>query len=504
MRFAQRLIETKPVRACISLYGLLVEGCRTKEEVPAILKSYCEEVTRIQSQLKRKHASLDQKQAFLNACAHIAEVCQDAEIIKAALNAMCMLLPNRNFKRKNLPSDSQAAAQLIIHASKKLKPRPKVENKIELLIWESQVHNLIDGLGVVFRKSNFTPEMSGTVKSILDISAETLYVFSYILENQNFSPTWINDATIEKLLRISIAERGSHEIFAGISIGSVLRHPKFSLDLLDSLVYILDHAPQGFCHVVSLVFSLLSSNDQVIKDMNATLERGKRLAKTLRLDQNDLIVCLNLGHAISIIGEAKTSELHTRLGIVYFGRYTKELLEELYDNIHQTYNRERPLLLMVFNKADRNGAFYLLGPDLNKLTKYYKVIVAEVDSKSEFYTKVADIATTHSKIDTFFIGGHGEADRIRLGNDPINGILDIRDIDELKLIRKFFNGKVTVVLISCSTGKDDSAIGSLLSKAWGAELFAPREPTRVPKYILDNSGALIDVKYVGAERAIYC
>jgi hypothetical protein len=63
---------------------------------------------------------------------------------------------------------------------------------------------------------------------------------------------------------------------------------------------------------------------------------------------------------------------------------------------------------------------------------------------------------------------------------------------------KFFKNDATIILESCSTGKE-GGIGQQLSEALGIKVIAPKEPTSIGriKSNLDNDRVDFDVEYRG-------
>ena len=224
---------------------------------------------------------------------------------------------------------------------------------------------------------------------------------------------------------------------------------------------------------------------------------GKKLAKSLGAEYNNAEICLNFAYALSTIGTEKTRELYGKTGIVYFMRYDKETLGSLHSSLNGK-NQEKPLLLAVFNKNDPNGAFYVEGVRLEKLTKYYRVIIVEAENEGEFYGKIASVADKYGKIDTLAIGGHGTPDSIRMGKDTDEGRIDLTDRNELKALGTVFARDPTVILISCSTGRNSGAVGAMLSETWKARLFAPEMDSSYTDYILNPDGKIERVSYSDA------
>jgi hypothetical protein len=223
-------------------------------------------------------------------------------------------------------------------------------------------------------------------------------------------------------------------------------------------------------------------------------ERAAALSKRLGLPE-DALTRLNMAYGIAAVGEKKAEELHKGLGIQFFLRYPRSILEEVHHNMLRTEISERPLMLVIFNKNDWNGHFYREGMALAGLERYYKVMIVEADSEDAFYSKMRSLAKSYGRIDTLILAGHGAPDSIQLGDNDDKGEIDLTDSKELAELKGSFVPVPTVVLASCSTGQDDKSIAALLSRAWEANVFAPVKAITKIEYHLDDSGRLASVSY---------
>lgn len=220
-------------------------------------------------------------------------------------------------------------------------------------------------------------------------------------------------------------------------------------------------------------------------------QKGKALAdRLIHPPRNDPMLYANMGYAIDEIGEDNTARLYRSCGIENFYRYSDDMLKTALRNLDPANDRDKPLLLVAFNKNDWNGAFYIEGRRLDALRKHYRIIIRETDNEDGFYNAVRGASRTHGRIDTLIIGGHGSPDSIRMGDSDEKGLLDLTDEAELATLRDAFVPKPTVALVSCSTGINDKAIGAAMSRIWNARLFAPKEPSRTTTYGFDSSDNL--------------
>jgi len=224
--------------------------------------------------------------------------------------------------------------------------------------------------------------------------------------------------------------------------------------------------------------------------------KGKTLADRLvKPPRNDPMLYANFAYAIDELGEQKTMVLYSRLGIETFYRYSPKMLDSLYENLDPSKNTDKPVVLVVFNKNDYNGSFYGEGKQLDALSKKYRVIIVETDSEDGFYDALRRTSQTYGRIGTLIIGGHGSPDSVKLGPETEKGMLDLMDEGEMKGVSRYFTDHPVVVLVACSTGKDENAIGAVMSKVWHTQaLYAPSEPTVTAEYELAGGGEL-SVRY---------
>jgi len=258
--------------------------------------------------------------------------------------------------------------------------------------------------------------------------------------------------------------------------------------------YLLDEMDNYFPKGTFGVFDRFIRNPTLRSNNSELYWRGVALVKELGLN-DDFQTCLNFAYALATFGEEKTRILYQQRGIVYFARYPKSVIDETYATLDPSYQHDKPLLLITFNKDDWNGAFYTVGRQLAKLTKGYRVVVTEVDGEDAFYNTLSAISTSHGGVDTLIIGGHGEPNAICLGGDSEKQMLDLTDEQELANYVSCFVQNPTIILESCSTGKGNSSIGDLISRILNATLFAPESPFSHSKYILDAHNIIKKVKY---------
>jgi hypothetical protein len=232
---------------------------------------------------------------------------------------------------------------------------------------------------------------------------------------------------------------------------------------------------------------------------------GKRLAQQCGANFKDPETCLNFAYGIAMIGAEGVRKLHRATGVEYFMRYSKNMLTEAVANLDPTRNKDKPLLIAMNAKADHNGAFYRGGLTIDPLSKHYRVMLAESGSESEFKQRMLAIAQTYGKAHTVFLGGHGEANEVLLGPSTLSSdeqMLDTTDEDTIKAIKPALVANPTVILDSCSTARGTNSIAEMLSREWGARVYAPQFRTSMAKFVLAPDGAIQDVTF-NTERSRY-
>lgn len=297
-----------------------------------------------------------------------------------------------------------------------------------------------------------------------DNSAEELFSnFTYLMCNPSFRPRMLSMVRLTRLqglFRAVGAEEGKNVEIGGI--GPIVLQP----------------------HFLEMMEKIKGNVEKAKKFPKAAVEKGPE-------------ALLNIAYGISVLGEGGARKLYEEFGIENFLRYSPKVLKELAANM-EGGKKEKPVLLMVSNKADYNGAFYIGGEDREKLLKGYRVFVVEVETDEEFHERVKAFAAKYGKINTLVLSGHGEAGEIQLGVDKENGSLDLNDREKLEYLREYFDrssGTPKVVINGCSTAKGELSIAKFLSEIWGTTTFAPMEPTRGVDYHFDEKGEIIGATY---------
>ncbi|MBS3067712.1 hypothetical protein J4450_03350 [Candidatus Micrarchaeota archaeon] len=390
-------------------------------------------------------------------------------------------------------------------------------------IFEKNVQKEKDSLGFLYsviKGPNFVnainKEFSNRLCSIVNLVFEKqkkatvaikppLWYLNAAVSNVNFKPEMLTEDFATKLFETvdSVFSKSSlnpdtviwffEKILRNINFNPTILNEEFAAKTVETLNFAGGLGTQtGQTFALNSLF--LNSNIESILSLPADYEKAKEFAKSTEAEYENPAFVLNFYYGGTNIGDIKAKELHNALGLEYFARYTVKTLDEVHQNLGSTANK-KPVLLVVFNKNDHNGAFYSEGTKLEALTKYYKLLIAEAENEHEFYSKISSIEKKYGKIDTLIIGGHGEADSILLGMDKEEGRIDLTDEEEISQLQGHFISKPTIILVACSTGRNEGSIGALLSRALKADLFAPTRESSETNYHLDAIGKIVDVTY---------
>jgi len=278
---------------------------------------------------------------------------------------------------------------------------------------------------------NFAEAVITLIEKSDEIGDDALKLLVWWIDNPNFEPGTLNGAFAQKLIYSIDILIDNYDEDALSGFESLLHNPNFKLEMLGILdeigmEYLMDETNSNS---VSVLNSLLANPDFTIETYN----------KMDEVVQSGLSaeVRLNFAYAFSTIGKEKTMVLYEKCGIEYFGRYSKEMLEEAYSSLVPEYKKDRPLLAVVYNKNDWNGSFYASGLELDGLREYYKVMLFETDSEKKFSKIMKKTAEDYKPIHLLVLGGHGGSDSIQLGrSNNEKEKLDLTDKKELKKLKR--------------------------------------------------------------------
>ncbi len=349
--------------------------------------------------------------------------------------------------------------------------------------------------------------------SVKDAYALMLYhSAAFLLRNPNLTVSDISTQTFRNLSEYSKAAIVSSALFGPSNLmayAAIFRNPALKTRMIKpslarwvsgALRDVVAQEPESRDLLLSKIGPPLTTNPELLRHFSAVAAKyaeAKKLARSLELDHKDPEICLSLAYALALLGREKTVALARTLNISYFLRYSTKTLNEVYANLDPKRKEGRPLLLVVFNKNDPNGAFYIEGQNLEKLTRYYRVVVSEAASDKGFRGRVSAISRTYGEIDTLIIGGHGQGPTINLGpapNDEEERFLDLSDGSMISALSHCFKKNPSLVLISCLSGSI-AGIGRPIAHLWNARLFAPTSASISTEFVLAHSGKIDDVRF---------
>ncbi|HSB47006.1 MAG TPA: hypothetical protein VLD37_03260, partial [Candidatus Bilamarchaeum sp.] len=149
----------------------------------------------------------------------------------------------------------------------------------------------------------------------------------------------------------------------------------------------------------------------------------------------------------------------------------------------------------AFNKNDWNSAFYREGMGIEQLMRHYRVIIVEVSTEGELYGRIREVPGGGGRISAFLVAGHGQADSVQLGAPDEAGRLDTTDQSELEALRERFVEHPVIVLISCSTGESEKAVGHTIAVGLHGTAYAPVTPSSRTVFHLRADGSIESVSY---------
>ncbi len=211
--------------------------------------------------------------------------------------------------------------------------------------------------------------------------------------------------------------------------------------------------------------------------------------------------------------------LTEEFGIQNFSRYPDEMLVAQYN---QRDNQESPYGVVIFPKADYNGAFSVkqkvLGQFFAQINRLgYVARIYEAGTKIGFARVLIGASRRYGshKISFALIGGHGSKDTIQLGRSDWQvekGHLLSQDLlgKGVQQAHRLFEPGATIILDSCSTG-EFGGIAHQMSKigGWDARLNikAPMQPTNIADIRVsvdqDKKQLKFDVGYFGTRTMRY-
>src|SRR5258708_3510392 len=224
-----------------------------------------------------------------------------------------------------------------------------------------------------------------------------------------------------------------------------------------------------------------------------------------------LTIARNLSELFKLEEESPTAAayLAKEFGVLDFARYPRELLKDQFD---QRNDKSKPYGIVIFPRADHNGAFYhdthVFGNVVKQLGDRYYLRVAEAETKIDVVRRLSTFKKNYGPATFAFIGGHGEPDLIQFGSLGGEGRYGLRSEDLIgrgsERSRQFFVDNPTIILVSCSTGTK-KGIGQKLSERLAATIIAPETPTSMSKVDISfsNNRPVFKVSYRDSSEKQY-
>lgn len=207
----------------------------------------------------------------------------------------------------------------------------------------------------------------------------------------------------------------------------------------------------------------------------------------------------NLSSIVTLQTEAPGSVamLFKKFGIRHFERYPNEaLLKQCKEKV------SGPFGIILGPSHDWNGAFskseLWKGVYERLKASGYGLKIFEADSKTELARRLITAIEDGKKISFAFIGGHGTEGSIQFGERNDRSLLRVEDLagSGVKRSKKFFENGATILLSSCSTGKEGGFAQKLSGVIDGATVIAPDKPISLQDIEVMPEGGKITFKPV--------
>jgi len=181
--------------------------------------------------------------------------------------------------------------------------------------------------------------------------------------------------------------------------------------------------------------------------------------------------------------------LHDTYGIRHFGRYDPDLLTA--QALHQretTPTKEYVVVLYPFE--DHNGAFYqqqeVFVNLIEQLEETHHIVITESAHRRELLRRLTIAHREYGgdsghPADMVLLGAHGSAERMSFGESvPSHQITkeDLTNQTPPPGIDRVISKQAPIVVISCSTGKDDG-VAERAAATFGRPVIAPDKPTNL-------------------------
>lgn len=271
---------------------------------------------------------------------------------------------------------------------------------------------------------------------------------------------------------------------------TLLQNPEKLDDQAKRLLMIYRARPEGYSRIDEAIQNMPEEDRKKMLALNGELKDDKRLPAKTR-ERLELF------------------ERAGKVGIELPARFTTEDLTEIVKNRESPKPDGRPLAIVVYSKADHNGAFNSIEHIATLRANGYRVMYYEARTDREFVDSAKEAAglgkKDQQKADLLIIGGHGRADGVFLGEGQTgeSGRLDLGDE---KMLRDSKVGEVLakdgqIVFQSCSTGKGEKGADNMANLLREIFPHALKEGIWAPN--ADSGGLTLEFKEKKLKKVEY-
>lgn len=241
------------------------------------------------------------------------------------------------------------------------------------------------------------------------------------------------------------------------------------------------------------------------KGIKYSIDIGDLYKNNISIEQINQFVGEGITEAKAIIKLTKNpnlKELYLIFGISNFQRYSDKVINKIYQSYFH-FDNSKKIALVIYNKDDDEGAYNrpkLFEPFIEK----YNLFIFETETDKSVINIIKKVAKQFGKIDILVLGGHGTSNSIDFGNTskeyainkPKNlNIKSDLDIQDIPLIKQYFNKKSKIFSLACSTGKGRNSFAKNLAEKSGSKVYAPNYDVGLDGFIKNSKGFVKKIKF---------
>ena len=300
--------------------------------------------------------------------------------------------------------------------------------------------------------------------------------------------------------------------------------------------YVLKYADKSLKSDKEIVLAAVKENGYALEYADESLKKDKEVVLAAKefvlaavkqdgwalwradesLKKGPEILSAYFGPSLSAERYKELSDDLNELDIGFPERFDINTLLEIIQNRKNLEKKEaKPLAVIIYPKADWNGAFQK--NQMKELIKRgYRVVYFEAGDENTVYSSLkAATIDVDTKADLFVLGGHGTQTHTAMGaGDPAKGkieneefYINISDKEEMMALKDSLNEGSVVILDSCSSGKGkesaDNTANLMKSVFPQSTVFAPTVPTSVEKYEYDSNNRVVKPIYKTLPKNVY-